>query len=202
MHAAPVQPQAQHVAEHYIVSDATQEPLSEPEAKFAGPLPNNRSPEMNPTFKVEPPSQQQGFVVDVPPVNADPGTPSTTTEVTPSPSTVPAVTSKSPSLEEEDPPSPTESELGRKDKEAETGEDGTATVNGKPVQSSQEIFEEHKRKQLMRDMEEKIAINPTEPEILEPRRRRDDDAPMMSATSYPGQEWNPFGAEGWVEDDI
>lgn len=113
-------------------------------------------------------------------------------------------TSKSPSHSEEEPPSPTESELGRKDKEGvetdETGADGKAMVNGKPVQSSAEIFEEHKRKQLLRDMEEKIAIFPTEPQALEPKKK-DDDAPMMSATSYPGQEWNPYG-DGWVEDDL
>lgn len=109
-------------------------------------------------------------------------------------------TSKSPSSSEEEPPSPTESELGKKHKEGESGEDGKAPVNGKPVQSSAEIFEEHKRKQLLRDMEEKIAIFPTEPQQLEPKKK-DDDAPKMTATSYPGQEWNPYG-DGWVDDDL
>lgn len=208
VHATPVQPQTQHNDERGIVpGSSTQEHLGEPEVKFSGPLPNNRSPEFKPTFKVEPPSQQ-GFVVDAPPVTGEPGTPSTIPALDSAPpsstlsTAAPVVTSKSPSPSEEEPPSPTESELGKKHKESETGEDGKALVNGKPVQSSAEIFEEHKRKQLLRDMEEKIAIFPTETQqMLEPKKKKDDDAPMMSATSYPGQEWNPYG-DGWVEDDI
>ncbi|KUI57028.1 hypothetical protein VP1G_04392 [Cytospora mali] len=201
VHATPVEPQAHHIVEHVIAPESTiQEHSAEPESKFAGPLPNNRSPESKPTFKVEPPSQQN-FVVDAPPIIAEPDPTSSIPAVaassssTSSPDAVVAAKSLSP---DEEPPSPTESELGKKDKNAEGGEDGQA--NGKPVQSSAEIFEEHKRKQLLRDMEEKIAINPTEPQMLETRRKKDDDAPMMSATSYPGQEWNPYG-DGWVEDE-
>lgn len=210
VHATPVQPQAQHTVEHVIVPEPTiQEHSREPEVKFSGPPPNNRSPESKPTFKVEPPSQHT-YVVDAPPVTGEPATPSTipAPDSAPPSSTLsssgPVATSKSPSHSEEEPPSPTESELGRKDKAGvetvETGEDDKAMANGKPVQSSAEIFEEHKRKQLLRDMEEKIAIFPTEPQALEPKKK-DDDAPMMSATSYPGQEWNPYG-DGWVEDDL
>ncbi|ROV94912.1 hypothetical protein VSDG_07097 [Cytospora chrysosperma] len=210
IHATPVQPQAQHAVEHVIVPEPTvQEHSREPEVKFSGPPPNNRSPESKPTFKVEPPSQHS-YVVDAPPVTGEPATPSTipAPDSAPPSSTLsssgPVATSKSPSHSEEEPPSPTESELGRKDKAGaetdETGEDDKAMANGKPVQSSAEIFEEHKRKQLLRDMEEKIAIFPTEPQALEPKKK-DDDAPMMSATSYPGQEWNPYG-DGWVEDDL
>ncbi|ROW07178.1 hypothetical protein VPNG_07342 [Cytospora leucostoma] len=209
-HATPVAPQAQH--EHIIFSEAAQEPSTEPESKFAGPLPSrspNRSPESNPTFKVEPPpqqQQQQGFVVDAPPVTVEPATPSSATTATTATTTATvAVTSKSSSPDdEEEPPSPTESELNRKNREAGGEAAAPATISGKPVQSSQEIFEEHKRRQLARDMEEKIAIFPTEPEPLvveQQRRRRDDDVPMMSATSYPGQEWNPYG-DMWVDDDV
>ena len=202
VHATPVQPQEQHIIEHFVVSEPSQEHPAEPEAKFAGPLPNNRSPDTNPTFKVEPPSQQS-FVVDAPPVTAETALPS------PSASQAPVVTSKSPSPDDEEPPSPTDSELDRKEGGADgsgsgDGEDSKVAVNGKPVQSSQEIFEEHKRKQLLRDMEEKIALNPTESEMLDPRmmtKKKEDEAPMMSATSYPGQEWNPYG-EGWIEDDF
>lgn len=227
VHAIPARPQVQHTGERVAVPESnSQEHPAEPEVKFSGPLPNNRSPQHKPTFKVEPPPSmsQEGFViVDVPPVAGEPGTPSSTTVLDSAPpsstlsAAAPVVTSKSPSPseEEEEPPSPTESELGKKKKVEEDGEDAAAAaaaaqVNGKPVQSSAAIFEEHKRKQLLRDMEEKIAIFPTDAGQIggeegeqAGRRRRgvDDDAPMMSATSYPGQEWNPYG-DGWVEDDL
>ncbi|ROW10492.1 hypothetical protein VMCG_01740 [Cytospora schulzeri] len=166
-HVTPVKSQAQQNVERVSVPESTtQEHSGEPEVKFSGPPPNNRSPESKPTFRVEPPSQQE-FVVDAPPVTGEPGTPST----------IPGPDSAPPS--------------------------STLSTAAPPVQSSAEIFEEHKRKQLLRDMEEKIAIFPTEPEAPEPRKnsKKDDDAPMMSATSYPGQEWNPYG-DGWVEDDL
>jgi hypothetical protein len=28
----------------------------------------------------------------------------------------------------------------------------------------------------------------------------ENEPPSMSATSYPGQEWNPYAAGGWDED--
>jgi hypothetical protein len=72
--------------------------------------------------------------------------------------------------------------------------------NGKPVQTSAEYFEELKRKQLLREQEEKIPVNPEEPDmaassLAAARTRKDDEneMPQMSATSYPGQEWNPYG---------
>lgn len=77
--------------------------------------------------------------------------------------------------------------------------------NGKPVQSSADIFEEMKRKQLLREQEEKIPVNPTEPDMYAAaaaaaKKKDQDDVPQMSATSYPGQEWNPYGGaeyEDW-----
>lgn len=117
------------------------------------------------------------------------------------------------SPEEVEPPSPTDSELRKSDSSGNTkqGEDGidgggaNGASSGKPVQTSQEIFEEHKRKQLVRDMEEKIALNPTEPDsmtMLGPGgKKKAEDAPLMSATSYPGQEWNPYG-DAWIDDDL
>lgn len=216
-HASPVQHKdyqqhQQDAVVHSVDRSPAQEPSAEPEAKFAGPLPN-RSPETQPTAKNEPSPAQQGFVVDVPPVIIEPA--SATNPSAPSPG--PRVSSpKSTSENEVEPPSPTDSELGRKRKsdsvsEARQGEDGingggaNGASSGKPVQTSQEIFEEHKRKQLVRDMEEKIALNPTEPDdammLGAGGKKKGEDAPLMSATSYPGQEWNPYG-DAWIDDDL
>ncbi|KAG6367040.1 hypothetical protein INS49_001222 [Diaporthe citri] len=218
-HVSPVlakehqqQQQQQNVMVHSIDRSSAQEPSGEPEAKFAGPLPN-RSPETKPAAKNEPSPAQQSFVVDVPPVIIEPAT-----AITPSaPSPGPRVsTSKSMSPEGVEPPSPTDSELGKKRESDSSGntKEGDDGINGgaangasssKPVQTSQEIFEEHKRKQLVRDMEEKIALNPTEPDsmlMLGPGgKKKGEDAPLMSATSYPGQEWNPYG-DAWIDDDL
>lgn len=192
------QPQRQHLVEHVIVvtSPSHTESSTERDSKFAG-MPNNKAAEPRPEFRVEPPptSPQTFSVISAPAVIVEPAsaTSSDPTVRSQSPSPAPIVRSKSP-LPDEEPPSPTESELGERGQNGlATAEDGDKTVNGKPVQSSQEIFDEHKRKQLVRDMEEKIAINPTEPEMLEPARRRNEEMPVMSATSYPGQEWNPYG---------
>lgn len=219
-HVSPVQPkdyqqqqqqQQQNVAGHIIDRSPAQEPSGEPESKFAGPLPN-RSPETKPAAKYEQSPAQQGFVVDVPPVIVEPATATTPSAPSPGPR---LSTSKSLSPEEVEPPSPTDSELGKKRTSDSSGntKQGEDAINGggangprssKPVQTSQEIFEEHKRKQLVRDMEEKIALNPTEPDdmMLGPGgKKKGEDAPLMSATSYPGQEWNPYG-DAWIDDDL
>lgn len=226
----------QHVIEHIAVGSPS--PSPEPNSKFAG-MPDNKPPAE--TTKLEyrvventtsspPPPQQQSFsIMSAPPVIIEPqptsaaSSSSPATAPSPSPSSALATQSKSALLDDE-PPSPTASELGGKKGRspsavnhfdynynaassaaaaaaAENGDSNggvpaaPTTVNGKPVQSSQEIFEEHKRKQLLRDMEEKIAVMPTEmePEFSNNRRRNDDSMPVMSATSYPGQEWNPYG---------
>lgn len=220
-HVSPVQPkehqqhqqeQQQDTLVHSNDRSPAQEPTAEPEAKFAGPLPN-RSPEAKPVAKIEPSPAQQSFVVDVPPLIVEPATATTPSAPSPGPR---VSTLKSTSPEDVEPPSPTDSELG-KERESDgsgnrrQGEDGvngdaaSGAGSGKPVQSSQEIFEEHKRKQLVRDMEEKIALNPTEPDnmmMLGPGgKKKGEDAPVMSATSYPGQEWNPYG-EAWIDDDL
>ncbi|KXX73022.1 hypothetical protein MMYC01_210655 [Madurella mycetomatis] len=67
------------------------------------------------------------------------------------------------------------------------------------------IFERAKRKaEAQREaerrlvLEEKIPVFPSEPD--EPGRRREEEmVPQMSATSYPGQEWNPYGEGGFEE---
>lgn len=207
--------QEQYPIEHIIVSEpAQQSPIDESESKFAG-MPAGVSVESNPEPKTASPAQQH-FFVDASPViyqpkSATPPSAATTTSPLPNADTL-AQSKSSAHLADEEPPSPTESELKpeeakkEKDEQANTGvgassENGktnTTTINGKPVQSSQEIFDEHKRKQLVRDMEEKIAIMPEQP-MLEPPKKM-EDVPMMSATSYPGQEWNPYG-DGFEEDD-
>lgn len=48
----------------------------------------------------------------------------------------------------------------------------------------EDTFEAHARKQRLESQEEKIHYNP-EDDV--------DHVPQMSATSYPGQEWNPYG---------
>lgn len=215
-HVSPVQPkdyqqQQQDSVGHTIDRSPAQEPSGEPESKFAGPLPN-RSPETKPAAKHEQSPAQQAFVVDVPPVIIEPATATTPSAPSPGPR---VSTSKSLSPEEVEPPSPTDSELGKKRTSDSGGnaKQGEDTINGggangassaKPVQTSQEIYEEHKRKQLVRDMEEKIALNPTEPDsmMLGPGgKKKGEDAPLMSATSYPGQEWNPYG-DAWIDDDL
>jgi hypothetical protein len=203
--------QQQDAVAHSVDRSPAQEPSGEPEAKFAGPLPN-RSPETKPAAKNRQSPAQQSFVVDVPPVIIEPATATNPSAPSPGPRVSIA---KYTSPSEVEPPSPTDSELGKKRKsdsgsETRQGEDGIngAGANGasssKPVQTSQEIFEEHKRKQLVRDMEEKIALNPTEPDstMLGPGgKKKGEDAPLMSATSYPGQEWNPYG-DAWIDDDL
>lgn len=63
-----------------------------------------------------------------------------------------------------------------------------------------DIFEDAKRKAQLRDMEEKIPVFPTEPDVsaqqlaeMAAKKKAEEDRPRMSATSYPGQEWNPYG---------
>lgn len=66
-------------------------------------------------------------------------------------------------------------------------------------QTPQQEFEEHKRRQFLKDLEEKIPVFvPEADEQLEMQKKREQEEPKMSATSYPGQEWNPYGP---YEDD-
>lgn len=165
---------------------------AEPESKFAGPLPDLKG-DSKPVTEAAP--AQQNSAIDAPPamvtepVMAAPVVPQTKKTSSPDP--------------EPEAPSPTESELGhnqtrKTDGAAENSSNGV--LNEKPVQSSQEIFEEHKRKQLLRDQEEKIAVFPSEPEMLSLPKKKDDDHIQMTATSYPGQEWNPYGDGGFESD--
>lgn len=199
-------------------------------SKFAGmPAGMLTEPTTTTTSKLEPETaparseQQQHFIlVDPAPAVSTISPQFATPHPTPTSAASPSqqkqhllVRSKSPlsAGSEEEPPSPTESELklprdgqaaaaaaNTSDINADSGNGngGTTTLNGKPVQSSQAIFDEHKRRQLVRDMEEKIAIMPEQ--VDEAPRKKEEAVPMMSATSYPGQEWNPYG-EGFEDDD-
>ncbi len=72
-------------------------------------------------------------------------------------------------------------------------------ANGNAAKSSSaDIFEEAKRKMLLREQEEKIPVFPTEPDMeaataAAAKKKDEEELPHMSATSYPGQEWNPYG---------
>ncbi|KAI6409068.1 hypothetical protein MCOR20_005159 [Pyricularia oryzae] len=105
-----------------------------------------------------------------------------------------------------EPPSPTDEEI-RKVGGTTTGhltvdggseENGAGGSNGelgrKPTirATSAEQYEEAKRKMLLRDLEEKIPvfIQDDPPPI---KKEEEATVPKMSATSYPGQEWNPYG---------
>ena len=61
--------------------------------------------------------------------------------------------------------------------------------------SSADIFEQAKRQMLLREQEEKIPVFPSEPDftVAPAERKEAEELPQMSATSYPGQEWNPYG---------
>ncbi|PSR78476.1 hypothetical protein BD289DRAFT_443899 [Coniella lustricola] len=211
---SPQQQQQQQNVEHVMVSGPSQESRSEeePDSKFAGmPSTATRTAETKPDLRVIPPSQQQSFSIEPPPVFIEQAT-ATPKSAEPSMSPGAIARLKSTHLDDDEPPSPTESELHQTTggdaagKKGEGGADESAAslLHGKPVQSSAEIFEEHKRRQLVRDMEEKIAIMPTDADQdgleLAPPSRRNEEIPVMSATSYPGQEWNPYG-DGFEDDE-
>ncbi|KAK0717222.1 hypothetical protein B0T26DRAFT_751302 [Lasiosphaeria miniovina] len=61
-----------------------------------------------------------------------------------------------------------------------------------------DFVEEAKRKALLREQEEKIPVFPTEPDMdfaaaAAAKKKEQEELPQMTATSYPGQEWNPYG---------
>ncbi|KAM7201424.1 hypothetical protein V8F20_004888 [Naviculisporaceae sp. PSN 640] len=79
-------------------------------------------------------------------------------------------------------------------------------INGKPITSSADIFNEEKRKMLIREQEEKIPVFPEEPDmnlaaLAAAKKKEQEELPQMSATSYPGQEWNPYGDGGFEDSD-
>ncbi|KAK5656533.1 hypothetical protein OQA88_4512 [Cercophora sp. LCS_1] len=64
-----------------------------------------------------------------------------------------------------------------------------------PASSTErELFERTKRQMTLRDQEEKIPVFPTEPDPMPQKKKEEEEQPQMTATSYPGQEWNPYEA--------
>lgn len=59
---------------------------------------------------------------------------------------------------------------------------------------------------LIREQEEKIPVFPEEPDmnlaaIAAAKKKEQEEQPVMTATSYPGQEWHPYGDAGFEEWD-
>jgi hypothetical protein len=75
--------------------------------------------------------------------------------------------------------------------EAETSAAGAAQANVKRsntvVAELEDTEEARKRAIRLASQEEKIFYEP------------EDETPRMSATSYPGQEWNPFGEQEFTD---
>ncbi|KAK0633744.1 hypothetical protein B0T14DRAFT_507766 [Immersiella caudata] len=64
----------------------------------------------------------------------------------------------------------------------------------KAISTDRVLFEEAKRQRLLREQEEKIPVFTPEPDVVVKTNKKDEELPQMSATSYPGQEWNPYEA--------
>ncbi|PNY25244.1 Uncharacterized protein TCAP_04825 [Tolypocladium capitatum] len=64
-------------------------------------------------------------------------------------------------------------------------------ADNKPAAELDDTADRYQRSRRLESQEEKILYHP------------EDDTPQMSATSYPGQEWNPYGEPGfgdWKDD--
>ncbi|KAK1998168.1 hypothetical protein LX36DRAFT_719482, partial [Colletotrichum falcatum] len=85
------------------------------------------------------------------------------------------------------------------------GSTSTTLAKGKSTRAELEDTEDE-RKRTIRHLaqEEKILVDPYE-ELqsggVKYRKEEDPEVPQMSATSYPGQEWNPYGAGGYEDWD-
>jgi len=80
----------------------------------------------------------------------------------------------------------------------------TAQNGGAAAKDNVAIFERAKRKaeeereaEMRLVLEEKIPVFSEQDEAAS--RRKEEEKPQMSATSYPGQEWNPYGEGGFEE---
>lgn len=80
-------------------------------------------------------------------------------------------------------------------------ENSTVTRQKTIRQTPAQEYEDYKRRQMLKDLEEKIPVLIPEPDQnLAAQKQKENEEPAMSATSYPGQEWNPYG-EFYYEDD-
>lgn len=85
-----------------------------------------------------------------------------------------------------------------------SGEEGGDAVSRQKTirQTSAQQFEDYKRRQMLKDLEEKIPVFVPEPdEELAAQKQKQQEEPAMSATSYPGQEWNPYEEFAYVDDE-
>lgn len=69
----------------------------------------------------------------------------------------------------------------------------------KTASMDRDLFEQAKRQQMMREQEEKIPVFIQEPDPVPAPKKDNEEIPQMSATSYPGQEWNPYGDVDWED---
>ncbi|KAM0280162.1 hypothetical protein ACHAQH_004234 [Verticillium albo-atrum] len=81
----------------------------------------------------------------------------------------------------------------------------TTLIRGKSTRAELEDTEDERKRSIrLEAQEEKILYDPDEdnaPATDRDAARRDLDAPLMSATSYPGMEWNPYMVGGYDEMD-
>ncbi|OLN86042.1 hypothetical protein CCHL11_05203 [Colletotrichum chlorophyti] len=85
------------------------------------------------------------------------------------------------------------------------GSNSTMITRGKSTRAELEDTEDERKRTIRQEaQEEKILVDPYE-ELqsggLKFRKDDDPEAPQMSATSYPGQEWNPYVAGGYEDWD-
>ncbi|KAL0776638.1 hypothetical protein CaCOL14_007925 [Colletotrichum acutatum] len=82
----------------------------------------------------------------------------------------------------------------------------TTLARGKSTRAELEDTEDERQRTMRREaQEEKILVDPYEElssgGVKYRKEEEPADVPQMSATSYPGQEWNPYGAGGFEEWD-
>ncbi|CCF35837.1 hypothetical protein CH063_07535 [Colletotrichum higginsianum] len=85
------------------------------------------------------------------------------------------------------------------------GAASTTLASGKSTRAELEDTEDERKRSIRHEaQEEKILVDPYE-ELqsggIKYRKEEDPEVPQMSATSYPGQEWNPYGAGGYEDWD-
>ncbi|WQF89623.1 hypothetical protein CDEST_14637 [Colletotrichum destructivum] len=85
------------------------------------------------------------------------------------------------------------------------GAASAALASGKSTRAELEDTEDERKRTIRHEaQEEKILVDPYE-ELqsggIKYRKEEDPEVPQMSATSYPGQEWNPYGAGGYEDWD-
>ncbi|KAK1720639.1 hypothetical protein BDP67DRAFT_390844 [Colletotrichum lupini] len=82
----------------------------------------------------------------------------------------------------------------------------TTLARGKSTRAELEDTEDERQRTMRREaQEEKILVDPYEElssgGVKYRKEEEPADMPQMSATSYPGQEWNPYGAGGYEDWD-